>query len=35
MKLRLIMVEDSQFFIASNEKKLDSSNPVMLDEPLV
>lgn len=34
MKLRAIMVEDSQFFTALNEKKLDSRNPVKLDEAL-
>lgn len=28
------MVEDSQFFIALSEKKLDSSNPVKLGEAL-
>lgn len=34
MELRVLIVEDSQFFIALSEKKLGSSNPVKLDEGL-
>lgn len=33
-EMRVIMIEDSHFFIALSEKKLDSSSPFKHDEAL-